>query len=37
MSIKTALQLINGELDEFLNDLHGEFDAETRFAATWFR
>lgn len=36
MMVKTALQLINAELDEFLNDLHGEFDAETRFAATWF-
>jgi putative DNA methylase len=36
MTVKTALQLINAELDEFLNDLHGEFDAETRFAATWF-
>lgn len=36
MSVKTALQLINAELDEFLNDLHGEFDADTRFAATWF-
>ncbi|MFC3118896.1 hypothetical protein ACFOHS_14545 [Jhaorihella thermophila] len=36
MSVKTALQLINAELDEFLNDLHGNFDPETRFAATWF-
>ncbi|WP_397542037.1 DUF1156 domain-containing protein [Roseovarius salis] len=36
MTVKTALQLINAELDEFLNDLHGEFDADTRFAATWF-
>lgn len=36
MAVKTALQLINSELDEFLNDLHGEFDADTRFAATWF-
>ncbi|HAB39560.1 MAG TPA: hypothetical protein DCE52_16445 [Rhodobacteraceae bacterium] len=36
MSVKTALQLINAELDEFLNDLHGDFDPETRFAATWF-
>lgn len=36
MSVKTALQLINAELDEFLNDLHGDFDAETRFTATWF-
>ncbi len=36
MTVKTSLQLINAELDEFLNDFHGEFDAETRFAATWF-
>ena len=36
MTVKTALQLINAELDEFLNDLHGEFDPDTRFAATWF-
>ena len=36
MTVKTALQLINAELDEFLNDLHGEFDSDTRFAATWF-
>ncbi len=37
MSVKTALQLINAELDEFLNDLHGDFDPDTRFAATWFQ
>lgn len=37
MTVKTALQLINTQLDEFLNDLHGEFDAETRFTATWFQ
>ena len=36
MSVKTALQLINNELDEFMNDLHGDFDPDTRFAATWF-
>lgn len=36
MSVKTALQLINAELDGFLNDLHGDFDPDTRFAATWF-
>ena len=36
MSVKTALQLINHELDEFLNDIKGEFDADTRFAITWF-
>ncbi|CRL11899.1 hypothetical protein NIT7321_02769 [Phaeobacter italicus] len=36
MTVKTALQLINAELDEYLNDLHGDFDPDTRFAATWF-
>jgi putative DNA methylase len=36
MSVKTALQLINSELDEFLNNLHGEFDPETRFTASWY-
>jgi putative DNA methylase len=36
MTVKTALQLINAELDEFLNNLHGDFDPDTRFAATWF-
>jgi putative DNA methylase len=36
MSVKSALQLINRELDEFLNNVQGEFDAETRFAITWF-
>lgn len=36
MTVKTALQLINRELDEFLNDVQGEFDTDTRFAITWF-
>lgn len=36
MTVKTALQLINRELDEFLNDVQGEFDSETRFTITWF-
>lgn len=36
MSVKVALQLINHELDEFLNNITGEFDPETRFAITWF-
>ena len=37
MTVKTALQLINAQLDEFLNELQGEFDAETRFTVTWFQ
>jgi putative DNA methylase len=36
MDVKTALQLINRELDEFLNNVQGEFDAETRFTITWY-
>ncbi len=36
MSVKTALQLINRELDEYLGGIQGEFDSETRFAITWF-
>jgi putative DNA methylase len=36
MSVKTALQLINRELDEYLSGIQGEFDADTRFAITWF-
>lgn len=36
MSVKAALQLINKELDEYLGGIQGEFDADTRFAITWF-
>ena len=36
MTVKAALQLINRELDEFLGDVQGEFDADTRFAINWF-
>ena len=36
MSVKTALQIINAQLDEFLNNFHGDFDPDTRFSATWF-
>jgi putative DNA methylase len=36
MSVKTALQLINAQLDEYFNETQGEFDADTRFALTWF-
>ena len=36
MPVKTALQLINRELDEYLGGIQGAFDAETRFALTWF-
>lgn len=36
MSVKTALQLINKELDEYLGGIQGEFDADTRFTIFWF-
>ncbi|MEH2082206.1 MAG: DUF1156 domain-containing protein [Nostoc sp.] len=36
MPVRTALQLINQTLDEFLAEQEGEFDAETRFALIWF-
>jgi putative DNA methylase len=36
MTVKTALQLINAGLDDYLGGIQGEFDAETRFAITWF-
>ncbi|MFO0532573.1 MAG: DUF1156 domain-containing protein [Brevundimonas sp.] len=36
MSVKAALQLINRELDDYLGGIQGEFDADTRFAITWF-
>ncbi|MBE9107334.1 DUF1156 domain-containing protein [Nostoc cf. edaphicum LEGE 07299] len=36
MPVRTALQLINQTLDEFLAEQEGEFDAETRFALIWY-
>lgn len=36
MSVKTALKLINQELDAFLNDTQGDFDADTRFTISWY-
>lgn len=36
MSVKTALQLINHALDDFLSEQEAEYDPETRFAITWF-
>lgn len=36
MTVKAALQLVNRELDEYLGGIQGEFDAETRFAISWF-
>ncbi|UEM04724.1 DUF1156 domain-containing protein [Skermanella rosea] len=36
MTVKSALQLINHELDDFIGGFQGEFDPETRFTITWF-
>jgi putative DNA methylase len=36
MRVRTALQLINQVLDEFLAEQEGEFDADTRWTLTWF-
>jgi putative DNA methylase len=36
MRVRTALQLVNQTLDEFLTEQEGEFDADTRWALTWF-
>ena len=36
MSVRTALTLINGTLDEVLAEQEGEFDGETRWALAWF-
>ena len=36
MSIKTALRLINAELDEHFSAQGAEYDPFTRFAVTWF-
>ena len=36
MSVRTALTLINQMLDEVLAEQEGEFDADTRWAVSWF-
>lgn len=36
MSVRTALGLINGVLDETLSEQEGDFDADTRWALAWF-
>ncbi|XFA72043.1 DUF559 domain-containing protein [Thermosynechococcaceae cyanobacterium Okahandja] len=36
MTVRTALQLINQILDEYLSEQEGEFDSITRWALTWF-
>ncbi len=36
MTVRTALGLINGVLDETLSEQEGDFDADTRWALAWF-
>lgn len=36
MTVRTALQLINQALDDYLSEQEGEYDPDTRFAITWF-
>lgn len=36
MSVRSALQMINEALDEYLSAQEGEADPDTRFALTWF-
>lgn len=36
MTVRAALGLINQALDEILAEQEGDFDADTRFAVTWF-
>ena len=36
MTVRTALQLINQTLDDFLSEQEGVFDADTRWALTWY-
>lgn len=36
MTVKTALQLINAALDEYLSEQDAELDSESRFAVSWF-
>ncbi|QJB29466.1 DUF1156 domain-containing protein [Limnospira fusiformis] len=37
LTVRSALQLINQLLDEYLTDQEGEFDSDTRWALTWFQ
>ncbi|MBR2536596.1 MAG: DUF1156 domain-containing protein [Hyphomicrobium sp.] len=36
MTVKTALQLINQALDDYLSEQESEYESQTRFAITWF-
>jgi putative DNA methylase len=36
MRVRTALQLINQHLDEYLSEQEGEYDPDTRWALSWY-
>ena len=36
MRVRTALQIINGELDAYFAEQEGDLDADTRFCTAWF-
>ena len=36
MSVRTALQIINAELDTYFSAQEGDFDEDTRFCVSWF-
>ena len=36
MRVRTALQIINAELDAYFTEQEGDLDAETRFCVSWF-
>ena len=36
MRVRTALQIINAELDTYFTEQEGDLDADTRFCVLWF-
>ena len=36
MRVRTALQIINAELDAYFTEQEGDLDADTRFCVSWF-
>ena len=36
MRVRTALQIINTELDTYFAEQEGDFDEDTRFCVSWF-
>jgi putative DNA methylase len=37
LTVRTALQIINQELDAYLSEQEGEMDSDSRFAVAWFQ